>query len=80
MWRSYYDHRPVKLFGELTELLRTPSGFPFWRSVPGAFYAARSLELEFYGRPMDDFANMPQRVPMRCCCAMCARNRVALAR
>ena len=45
MWRSYYDHRPVKLFGELTELLRMQYGFPFWRSVVGAFYAARAAEV-----------------------------------
>lgn len=45
MWRSYYDHRPVKLFGELTELLRTQYGFPFWRSVVGGFYAARAAEV-----------------------------------
>ena len=45
MWRSYYDHRPAKLFGELAELLRTQYGFPFWRSVLGAFYAARSAEV-----------------------------------
>jgi hypothetical protein len=22
MWRSYYDHRPVRLFGQMAELLR----------------------------------------------------------
>jgi hypothetical protein len=42
MWRSYYDHRPVALFAELSELLRTQYGFPFWRSVAGAYYAARA--------------------------------------
>lgn len=45
MWRSYYDHRPVKLFSELTELLRRQYGFPFWRSVAGGFYAARAAEV-----------------------------------
>lgn len=45
MWRSYYDHQPVRLFGELTELLRTQYGFPFWRSVEGGFYAARAAEV-----------------------------------
>jgi hypothetical protein len=45
MWRSYYDHQPVKLFGQLTQLLRTQYGFPFWRSVAGGFYAARAAEV-----------------------------------
>jgi hypothetical protein len=42
MWRSYYDHRPVKLFAELATLLRHQFHVPFWRSCLGAFYAARS--------------------------------------
>ena len=42
MWRAYYEHRPVALFGILTELLRSQYGLPFWRSVRGAFHAARA--------------------------------------
>jgi hypothetical protein len=43
-WRSYYDHHPVYLFAQLTELLRRQYGFPFWRSVVGAYYAAHAAE------------------------------------
>jgi len=42
MWRSYYDHRRVRLFGELATLLRTQYHLPFWRSTVGAFHAARA--------------------------------------
>jgi hypothetical protein len=42
MWRSYYDHRPVALFRDLTTLLREQFGLPFWRSCLGAWYAAHA--------------------------------------
>lgn len=42
MWRSYYGHRPVKLYGQLTELLRRQYHLPFWRACLGAFHAARA--------------------------------------
>jgi len=44
MWRSYYEHRPVRLFAELVELLREQYHLPFWRSVAGAWHAARAAE------------------------------------
>ena len=32
MWRSYYDHHPVRLPGEMNSLLRRQFHLPFWRS------------------------------------------------
>lgn len=55
MWRSYYDHQPVRLFGQMTELLRSEYGFPFWRSVVGGFYAARAAEVFQAGHQRSDY-------------------------
>ncbi|PWU07047.1 MAG: hypothetical protein C5B51_10910 [Terriglobia bacterium] len=42
MWRSYYGHNSLKLFGELVETLRRQYHMPFWRSCLGAYHAARA--------------------------------------
>jgi hypothetical protein len=42
MWRSYYDHHPVRLFKELVDLLRQQYRLPFWQSCVGAYHAARA--------------------------------------
>lgn len=42
MWRSYYDRHPVRLFGQLAELMRTQYHAPFFRSNLMAFYAAKA--------------------------------------
>ena len=42
MWRSYYGHKPLNLFGELVELLRGQYHVPFWRACVGAYDAARA--------------------------------------
>jgi len=42
MWRSYYGHRRVALFGQLLELLRRQYGLPFWRASLAAWHAARA--------------------------------------
>jgi hypothetical protein len=42
MWRSYYGRRQVRLFLQLTELLRTQYGMPFLRSNITAYHAARA--------------------------------------
>lgn len=42
MWRSYYSRRRVKLFGEMTELLRTQYRLPLLRSNAVAFRAAKA--------------------------------------
>jgi hypothetical protein len=55
MWRSYYDHRSVRLFSELTVLLRSQYGLPFWRSVAGAYYAARAAVVFQKGRERAEY-------------------------
>lgn len=42
MWRSYYDRKPVKLFNELSELLRTQYNLPYIRSNTVAYQASRA--------------------------------------
>jgi len=42
LWHSYCDHERLKLFLDLTTLLRTQYGMPFWRSNLAAFQAARA--------------------------------------
>jgi hypothetical protein len=42
MWRSYYDRKPVKLFNELSELLRTQYNLPYMRSNAVAYQASRA--------------------------------------
>jgi hypothetical protein len=42
MWRSYYDRHSVRLFSELSQLLRKQYHVPFWRSYVGAYHAARA--------------------------------------
>src|SRR5205085_5074412 len=42
MWRSYYDRKQVKLFNELSELLRTQYNLPYIRSKAVAYQAARA--------------------------------------
>ena len=45
MWRSYYEHRALALFTELTQLLRQEYGMPFWRSALAGFHAAKAAEV-----------------------------------
>jgi len=42
MWRSYYSRQRVRLYGQLTGLLRTQYRLPFWRSNAVAYRAARA--------------------------------------
>ncbi len=42
MWRSYYAHQPIRLYGELVELLRRQYHLPFWRACWAAFHAAHA--------------------------------------
>ena len=55
MWRSYYDHRPVRLFRDLTTLLRRQFGLPFWRSCLGAWYAAHAAVVFQRGHERSDY-------------------------
>ncbi len=42
MWRSYYDRRQIKLYGELTELLAKQYRLNFWRRQFMAIRAAKA--------------------------------------
>lgn len=55
MWRSYYEHHPVRLFVELTELLRRQFHLPFWRSCAGAYYAAHAAVVFQAGRSHPEY-------------------------
>jgi len=55
MWRSYYDHRQIRLFAELSELLRRQFDLPFWQSCAGAYHAARAAVVFQRGRSHADY-------------------------
>jgi hypothetical protein len=42
MWRSYYEHRPLRLLRQMHELLEKQFGLPYWRAWLGAFRATRA--------------------------------------
>ena len=42
LWRSYYDRKPLALYGEMAELLRTQYRSPWLRSYVTAYHAARA--------------------------------------
>jgi hypothetical protein len=42
MWRSYYDKQQLRLYNQLTELLRSQYNMPFIRSNTVAYQAARA--------------------------------------
>ncbi len=45
MWRSYYGRSRLKLAGQLVDLLREEYHLPFWKSVAGAYHAARAAAI-----------------------------------
>jgi len=55
MWRSYYDHHSVRLFGELATLLRTQYHLSFWGSWLGAYHAARAAVVFQRGHERSDY-------------------------
>ena len=55
MWRSYYDHRPVRLFAQLTTVLRRQFRLPFWKSCLGGYYAARAAVVFQAGHRREDY-------------------------
>jgi hypothetical protein len=54
MWRSYYEHERVRLFAELTTLLRRQFRLPFWRSCQAGYFGARSAVFQ-HGRDRSDY-------------------------
>jgi hypothetical protein len=42
MWRSYYEHRRLAMFGQLVDLMRTQYQLPFWSSTAAGYHAAKA--------------------------------------
>lgn len=55
MWRSYYEKQQVRLFNQLTELLRTQYHMPLVRSNQVAYYAANAAFVFKKGRERNDY-------------------------
>jgi len=55
MWRSYYDHHPVRLFAELAATLRTQYHFRVVRAWAGALYGARAAVVFQRGRQREEY-------------------------
>ena len=56
MWRSYYERKPLKLLGQLAELIRSQYGAPFWQSWLLAGYAGRAAFVFKDGHSRADYA------------------------
>lgn len=55
MWRSYYDKERLKLFNQLSELLRTQYHMPLVRSKQVAYYAANAAFIFKQGKQRSDY-------------------------
>lgn len=55
MWRSYYAKEQVKLFNQLTELLRTQYGMPYATSNAVGYQAARAAFVFKEGKKREDY-------------------------
>src|SRR5436853_896249 len=55
MWRSYYDKQRLRLFNELSELLRTQYHMPLIRSNSTAYYAANDAFVFKQGKERTDY-------------------------
>src|SRR6266849_1713152 len=55
MWRSYYEKEQVRLFNQLTELLRTQYHMPLVRSNQVAYYAANAAFVFKQGKERKDY-------------------------
>ena len=55
MWRSYYDKAQVRLFKQLSELLRTQYDVPLIRSNQVAYYAASAAFVFKEGKQRSDY-------------------------
>jgi hypothetical protein len=56
MWRSYYGRERVKLFWQLSKLMRKQFRAPFWRSFPMAYLAAKAAVVFQDGRSREQYA------------------------
>lgn len=55
MWRAYYSRERLKLFNEMSELLRQQYGFTYWKSQQVAYHAARAAFVFKDGRSRADY-------------------------
>ncbi|MEP7342104.1 MAG: hypothetical protein ABI977_30515 [Acidobacteriota bacterium] len=55
MWRSYYDKERLKLFNQMTELLRTQYGMPLATSNAVAYQAAKAAFVFKEGKKREDY-------------------------
>ena len=55
MWRSYYEKQQVRLFNQLTELLRTQYHLPLIRSNQVAYYGANAAFVFKQGKERKDY-------------------------
>lgn len=55
MWRSYYERQRLRLFNQLSELLRTQYNMPFVRSNKVAYYAANAAFVFKRGKQRSDY-------------------------
>jgi hypothetical protein len=55
MWRSYYEKQRLRLFNELSELLRTQYNMPLFRSNRVAYYAANAAFVFKKGKQRSDY-------------------------
>ena len=55
MWRSYYEKQRLRLFNELSELLRTQYDMPLVRSNRVAYYAANAAFVFKKGKQRSDY-------------------------
>lgn len=55
MWRSYYERRPLRLFFQLSELLRTQYHLPFFRSMTVSYHATRAAFVFKKGHNRQDY-------------------------
>ena len=56
MWRSYYERRPLRLFSQLAELMRSQYRAPYWRSWLLAYQAGRAAFVFKDGKNRNDYA------------------------
>ena len=56
MWRSYYEKKHVRLFFQMTTLVREQFHAPFWRSFPMTYHAAKAAFVFKEGKNRDDYA------------------------
>ena len=55
MWRSYYEKERLRLFNQLSQLLRTQYDMPFVRSNRVAYYAANAAFVFKRGKQRSDY-------------------------